>query len=92
MKNIIERSEYKQGILRELTELIKEECGGFEIPEGLQLTENTNLFEDLGMEEFDKYELEGIVKHKYQIPGIMKNIETINTIRDYIRYIAQKEI
>jgi acyl carrier protein len=89
MKNIIENSEYKQGICRELTKILREESGEFEVPAKYKIKEETELSE-IGLEDFGIYEFALLITERYNIHFSDKKISKLKTLGDCINHIAIK--
>jgi len=93
MTNIMDKmsSEYRKETLGKLTEILREESGEFEVPEGYKIKEETKLSE-VGLEDFGVYEFALLIEEKYNIHFSDKKISELKTLGDCINYIAQEEI
>ena len=68
-------------LISEVTEVPKE-----------KLNENTNLINDLDLESLDIVDLVAAFEQKYNIEILDKDIKTLQTIDDIIKYIENKNV
>ena len=68
-------------LISEVTEVPKE-----------KLNENTNLINDLDLESLDIVDLVAAFEQKYNIEILDKDIKTLQTIDDIVKYIENKNV
>ena len=57
-----------------------------------KLNENTNLINDLDLESLDIVDLVAAFEQKYNIEILDKDIKTLQTIDDIVKYIENKNV
>ncbi len=84
-------SDFKKGILEKLVKILENKKLQFTIPEGIKLTKETNLINDLSMDSLEIYEFGFAVEEEYNIKIPNEKIRQFETLGDYMNYLALEE-
>lgn len=74
-------------MLEEIKELVAESLGA----EVNDLTENTNLKEDLDADSLDLFDMVSTLEDKYDVEIPAEDLENIQTIGDIVKYVESKQ-
>lgn len=74
-------------MLEEIKELVAESLGA----EVDDLTEDTNLKEDLDADSLDLFDMVSTLEDKYDVEIPAEDLENIQTIGDIVKYVESKQ-
>jgi acyl carrier protein len=82
------KNQYKKGLLKILINLLDESVRDKAKEREKKITENTELYAELGMDSLERYEFGYRVEEETKIPIKDDDVEKLYTLGDYMSYLT----